>query len=41
MNHALLAEMEGEKILLHEEVAHLSNQNKELVKRVDLLDKEL
>jgi D-ribose pyranose/furanose isomerase RbsD len=35
------AEMEVEKILLNEEVAHLSNENKELVKQVDLLDKEL
>jgi hypothetical protein len=35
------AEMEAEKILLHEEVAHLSNENKELVKWADLLDKEL
>jgi hypothetical protein len=34
-------EMEAEKILLHEEVAHLSNENKELVKRADLLNKEL
>jgi hypothetical protein len=33
--------MEAEKILLHEEVARLSNENKELVKRADLLDKEL
>jgi hypothetical protein len=34
-------EMKTEKILLHEEVAHLTNENKELVKRADLLDKEL
>jgi hypothetical protein len=34
-------EMEAEKNLLHEEVVHLSNENKELVKRADLLDKEL
>jgi hypothetical protein len=34
-------EIEVEKILLHEEVARLSNENKELVKRVDLLYKEL
>lgn len=35
------AEMEAEKILLHEEVARLSNEKKELVKRADLLDKKL
>jgi hypothetical protein len=33
--------MEAEKILLRKEVACLSNENKELVKRADLLDKEL
>jgi hypothetical protein len=33
--------MEAEKILLHEEVARLSNENKELVKWADLLNKEL
>jgi hypothetical protein len=33
--------MEAEKILLHEEVARLANENKELVKWADLLDKEL
>jgi hypothetical protein len=35
------AEMEAEKILLHEEVARLANENKELMKRVDLLNKDL
>jgi hypothetical protein len=35
------AEMEAEKILLHEEVARLMNENKELMKRADLLDKDL
>jgi hypothetical protein len=35
------AEMEAEKTLPHEEVARLSNENKELVKWADLLDKEL
>jgi uncharacterized protein YoxC len=35
------AEIEPEKILLHEEVAHLTNENKELMKRADLLDKDL
>jgi uncharacterized protein YoxC len=34
-------EIEAEKILLHKEVAHLTNENKELMKRVDLLDKDL
>jgi hypothetical protein len=34
-------EMEAEKNLLHVEVVHLSNENKELVKWVDLLGKEL
>jgi hypothetical protein len=34
-------EIEVEKILLHKEVARLSNENKELVKRANLLDKEL
>jgi hypothetical protein len=33
--------MEAEKILLHEEVARFSNENKELLKRADLLNKEL
>jgi hypothetical protein len=35
------AEMEVEKIPLHEEMTHLANENKELMKRVDLLDKDL
>jgi hypothetical protein len=35
------AEMEAEKILLHKEVARLANENKELMKWVDLLDKYL
>jgi hypothetical protein len=34
-------EMEAEKILLHEEVARLGNENKELMKRADLLNKDL
>jgi hypothetical protein len=34
-------EMEAEKILLHEEVAHLANENKELMKWADLLNKDL
>jgi hypothetical protein len=34
-------EMEAEKNLLREEVARLSNENKELVKLTYLLDKEL
>jgi hypothetical protein len=34
-------EMEAEKILLHEEVARLANENKELMKWADLLDKDL
>jgi hypothetical protein len=33
-------EMEAEKILLHE-VARLANENKELAKQEDLLDKDL
>jgi hypothetical protein len=35
------AEMEAEKILLHKEVARLANENKKLMKRADLLDKDL
>jgi hypothetical protein len=35
------AEMEAEKILLHEEMARLANENKELMKWADLLDKDL
>jgi hypothetical protein len=35
------AEMEAEKILLHEEVARLADENKELMKQVELLDKDL
>jgi hypothetical protein len=35
------AKMEAEKILLHEEVARLANENKELMKRAELLDKDL
>jgi hypothetical protein len=34
-------EIEAEKIMLHKEVANLSNENKELVKWTNLLDKEL
>jgi hypothetical protein len=34
-------EMEAEKILLHKEVARLANENKELMKCVDLLNKVL
>jgi hypothetical protein len=33
--------MEAEKILLHEEVARMANENKELMKRADLLNKDL
>jgi hypothetical protein len=35
------AEMEVEKILLHEKVACLANENKELMKWADLLNKDL
>jgi hypothetical protein len=34
-------EMEVEKILQHEEVARMANENKELMKWADLLDKDL
>jgi hypothetical protein len=35
------AKMEVEKILLHKEVARLANENKELMKQAELLDKDL
>jgi hypothetical protein len=41
MNHALLSRDGSRENLLREEVARLSNENKELVKLADLLNKEL